>query len=76
MATELKIPSLGQGMAEGTLTEWMAGDGDQVSAGDVIYALESEKSIQEIEAPVSGVLRVVGEVGETYPVGHVIGSIE
>lgn len=76
MTTELKIPSLGQGMSEGTLAEWLAADGEQVTAGNVIYALESEKSVQEIEAPVSGILRIIGIVGEVYPVGEVIGRIE
>lgn len=76
MTTELKIPSLGQGMTEGTLTEWLVSDGAQVTAGDAIYALESEKSVQEMEAPVSGVLRTIGTAGEVYPVGEVIGTIE
>lgn len=76
MSTQLKIPSLGQGMSEGTLTEWLVSDGTQVAAGDSIYALESEKSVQEIQAPVSGVLRTIGKPGEVYPVGEVIGRIE
>lgn len=76
MATELKIPSLGQGMSEGTLIEWFVADGAEVSTGDLLYALESEKSVQEIEAPVSGIVKRVGQEGEVYPVGEVIGSIE
>jgi pyruvate/2-oxoglutarate dehydrogenase complex dihydrolipoamide acyltransferase (E2) component len=76
MAIELKIPSLGQGMIEGTIAEWLAADGSQVVAGDPIYTMENEKSTQEIEAPIDGVLHIYGEAGETYPVGMVIGCIE
>jgi pyruvate/2-oxoglutarate dehydrogenase complex dihydrolipoamide acyltransferase (E2) component len=76
MAIDLKIPSMGQGMSEGTLNEWLASDGAQVSEGEAIYSLESEKSTLEIESPASGVLRIVAEAGETYPVGTVIGRIE
>jgi pyruvate/2-oxoglutarate dehydrogenase complex dihydrolipoamide acyltransferase (E2) component len=76
MSTLLKIPALGQGMIEGLLSEWLVADGAQVAAGDPIYALESEKSVQEVEAPVSGILRIVCDAGETYPVSTVIGRIE
>ncbi len=76
MSTEIRIPSLGVGMTEGVLTEWIAGDGDIVTMGDVLYNLETDKTVQEIEAPVSGTLRVAAEPGETYAVGTLIGRIE
>jgi pyruvate/2-oxoglutarate dehydrogenase complex dihydrolipoamide acyltransferase (E2) component len=76
MSTELRIPSLGASMTEGTLTEWLVSDGDSVKTGDPIYALESEKALQEIESPASGVIRIVGKAGGTYPVGEFIGQIE
>jgi len=59
-----------------TLSEWMFGDGEQVEAGDVIYTIETDKTTTEIEAPVSGVLRVAGVEGEVYPVGTLVGTIE
>jgi pyruvate/2-oxoglutarate dehydrogenase complex dihydrolipoamide acyltransferase (E2) component len=76
MTTEILLPKLGFSMNEGTLTEWLAGDGATVEAGQQLYALESEKSIQEIEAPASGTLRILKEAGEVYEVGTVIGVIE
>jgi pyruvate/2-oxoglutarate dehydrogenase complex dihydrolipoamide acyltransferase (E2) component len=67
---------LGMGMSEGILSEWLAEDGAQVEEGTPIYALETDKSVQEVESPASGVLRISGKVGETYPVGDLIGTIE
>lgn len=76
MSTEIRVPKLGMGMTEGVLSEWLVQDGAYVEAGSDLYSLENEKSIQEIEAPVSGKLRVVGKEGETYAVGEVIGYID
>ena len=60
---------------EGTLTEWLVEDGAMVEAGQAIYALETDKSVQEIEAPESGKLIQKVAAGETYPVGTEIGEI-
>lgn len=76
MATELTLPKLGFSMTEGMLAEWLVADGDQVTEGQVIYALESDKSTQEVESPAAGTVRIVGVVGETYQVGDVLGAIE
>jgi len=54
---ELTMPKLGMSMTEGELAEWLVPDGAQVSEGEVIYSVESEKSTQEVEAPASGTLR-------------------
>lgn len=75
MTTQILLPKLGFSMNEAMLVEWMAEDGAQVSKGQPIYAIESEKSLQEIEAPVDGILRILLEAGETYEVGTVIGEI-
>ena len=76
MSTEIKIPMLSMGMTEATLREWLVQDGAMVEEGMAIYCLESDKAIQEIQSPVGGVLRIRGTVGETYPVGELIGTIE
>jgi pyruvate/2-oxoglutarate dehydrogenase complex dihydrolipoamide acyltransferase (E2) component len=75
MATEIILPKLGFSMDEATLTEWLVADGGAVKEGEPLYAIESEKSVQEIEAPASGTLRVIKEPGEIYLVGTVIGEI-
>jgi pyruvate/2-oxoglutarate dehydrogenase complex dihydrolipoamide acyltransferase (E2) component len=76
MATEIILPKIGFAMNEGTLSEWLVKDGAQVAAGAPLFSFESDKSVNEVEAPASGVLRVLKPVGESYPVGTVIGLIE
>lgn len=76
MAYEILLPKLGFSMNEGTLSEWMVADGAAVTEGQPLYALESDKSTQEVEAPASGTLKILMAVGETYPVGTVLGVIE
>ena len=76
MATEIILPKLGFSMNEGELTEWLVEDGGQVIEGAPLFALESDKSTTEVEAPASGILRILKGVGETYPVGTILGIIE
>ena len=75
MPTTLTRPKLQMSTTEGTLTEWLVEDGATVTAGQAIYALETDKSVQEIEAPESGRLIQKAAAGETYPVGTEIGEI-
>jgi len=73
--TTLTIPKLQMSTTEGTLTEWLVDDGATVEAGQPIYALETDKSVQEIEAPEAGTLTQKVVAGETYAVGTEIGEI-
>lgn len=75
MTTQLTIPRLEMSMTEGVLAEWLVADGAQVKEGDVIYSLETGKSVMEIQAPASGKLTQKAQPGETYPVGTEIGEI-
>jgi len=75
MATPLTIPKLQMSTTEGTLAEWLVDDGAVVEEGQPIYSLETDKSVQEIEAPVSGRLTQKATAGETYDVGTLIGEI-
>ncbi|KRB82998.1 dihydrolipoamide acyltransferase [Sphingomonas sp. Root710] len=75
MATELTMPQLSMSMTEGDLVEWLVPDGSTVNEGDPVYAVESEKSTQEVTAPVTGVLRQAAAPGETYAVGTLLGEI-
>ncbi len=76
MATDILLPKIGFSMNEGQISEWLAADGDTVSEGQPLFLLEADKSANEVEAPASGTLRISAEVGETYPVGTVLGTIE
>lgn len=72
----LKMPKGAVSMQEGKLVEWFVNDGDPVSLGQTIYAIETEKTTMEIECPFEGTFKRLGEVGETYKVGHPIAEIE
>jgi pyruvate/2-oxoglutarate dehydrogenase complex dihydrolipoamide acyltransferase (E2) component len=76
MAVEILLPKIGFSMNEGQIAEWLVKDGEQVTEGQPLFSLEADKSTNEVEAPASGTLRIVGEVGETYEVGTVLGYIE
>jgi pyruvate/2-oxoglutarate dehydrogenase complex dihydrolipoamide acyltransferase (E2) component len=75
MAFQVTIPKIGFSMNEGILSEWLAEDGSHVTEGQPLYALESDKSTNEVESPATGTLKIIGEVGETYEVGVVIAEI-
>jgi pyruvate/2-oxoglutarate dehydrogenase complex dihydrolipoamide acyltransferase (E2) component len=76
MAVEVVLPKLGFTMSEGAVSSWLVADGAAVTEGAPLYELEAEKSVQEIEAPASGTLRIITPAGETVPTGTVIASIE
>jgi pyruvate dehydrogenase E2 component (dihydrolipoyllysine-residue acetyltransferase) len=74
MATEIKLPRLGQGMESGTIVKWLKSEGDQVEKGEPLYELDTDKVTQEVEADASGVLLKIAissgevEVGKTIAV--------
>ena len=76
MSTQVLMPKIGFSMDEGKLTEWLLNDGAEVKEGQPLYSLESEKSVQEIEAPATGKLKIIATPGETYKVGAVLAEIE
>ncbi len=76
MSTEILLPKIGFSMNEGQVAEWLAKDGDTVAEGQPLFLLEADKSTNEVEAPASGTLRIVAELGEIYDVGTVLGYIE
>ena len=76
MSTEVLFPKIGFSMSEGTLGQWLVPDGATVREGEPIYSLESEKSTQDVEAPASGTLKIIGKAGEVYPVGALVAQID
>lgn len=76
MSVEVLLPKIGFSMNEGVLSEWLVADGSQVTEGQPILSLESDKSTNEVESPASGAIRMVAAVGETYEVGTVLAVIE
>lgn len=70
------MPKMGDGMEEGTLLKWLKSEGDEVSEGDAIAEIETDKVSLEIEATDSGTLSrlLVGE-GDVVPIGQPIAQI-
>jgi pyruvate dehydrogenase E2 component (dihydrolipoamide acetyltransferase) len=56
MATEVKLPRLGQGMESGTIVRWLKTEGDAVAKGEPLFELDTDKVTQEVEADSDGVL--------------------
>ena len=57
------------------LAEWLVEDGGTVKVGQPLYSLELDKSVQEIESPASGTLKVIAPAGEVYEIGALIAEI-
>jgi len=76
MTVEVCLAKVGFSMSEGRLVEWLVNDGDKVNEDQAIYTVESEKAIEEITSPASGIIRIKKEAGEVYKVGEVLGEIE
>ncbi len=65
MATEIKLPRLGQGMEAGTIVRWLKSEGDEVAKGEPLFELDTDKVTQEVEADAAGVLlKIVVPEGE------------
>ncbi|MCY3894787.1 MAG: 2-oxo acid dehydrogenase subunit E2 [Acidimicrobiaceae bacterium] len=73
MAIEFAMPKLGLTMESGTILRWLVPDGAEVTAGQAVLLVETDKVETEIEASGSGVLAQTGEIGVEYPCGVRIG---
>jgi len=74
MAVELKMPALSPTMEEGTLAKWLVKEGDEVSSGDILAEIETDKATMEFEAVDEGTISkiVVPEGTDGVKVGTVI----
>ena len=75
MATEIKLPRLGQGMESGTIVKWLKSEGEKVEKGEPLYELDTDKVTQEVEADASGVLLKIAVAEGEVPVGKTIAVI-
>ena len=77
MATEVKVPVLGESITEATLGEWLKKPGEAVKADEPIASLETDKVSVEVPSPVDGVMgEWAVKVGDTVEVGAMIATIE
>jgi pyruvate dehydrogenase E2 component (dihydrolipoyllysine-residue acetyltransferase) len=76
MATPIRMPALTQTSDELRLTAWLKSEGDQVTAGEPLFAAETDKAELEVEATASGtLLRCLAVPGETVSIGTVVAWI-
>ncbi len=78
MAFEISIPRLGWSMEEGTFAGWRKEAGDVIRRGDILFELEGEKALQEIEAVDEGVLAIAvngPKPGDVLKVGAIVGYL-
>jgi pyruvate dehydrogenase E2 component (dihydrolipoamide acetyltransferase) len=69
MPTIVTMPKWGLTMTSGTVTSWSREEGDPVTEGVPLLTVETEKAVDDVEAPTSGVLRkIVADVGSEVPV--------
>ncbi|MBT4587844.1 MAG: dihydrolipoamide succinyltransferase, partial [Rhodospirillaceae bacterium] len=76
MATEIKVPTLGESLTEATVATWLKSVGDAVAADEPILELETDKVTMEVNAPVAGTLtEISAEAGAEVEVGALLGVI-
>ncbi|WP_147180711.1 MULTISPECIES: 2-oxoglutarate dehydrogenase complex dihydrolipoyllysine-residue succinyltransferase [Alphaproteobacteria] len=76
MATEIRVPTLGESVSEATVGTWFKKVGDTVKVDEPLVELETDKVTVEVPSPVSGVLtEIVAANGETVGLGALLGQI-
>ena len=76
MIHEITMPAMGADMTEGTVVKWLKNEGDEVARGDKLAEIETDKTVVEMEAYNTGILRriVLGD-GTKAPVGSLLAYI-
>ncbi|MAU61016.1 MAG: dihydrolipoyllysine-residue succinyltransferase [Parvibaculum sp.] len=76
MATEIRVPTLGESVTEATVAQWFKKPGESVAADEPLVELETDKVTVEVPAPAAGVLsEIIAKDGETVEVGALLGQI-
>ena len=72
MATEVKVPPVGESISSGILAVWHVQEGDHVKRDQLLFELETDKITSEGLAEVSGVIAIKTEEGEEVEIGQVV----
>jgi len=76
MATDIRVPALGESVTEATIGQWFKKVGDVVAADEPVVELETDKVTIEVPAPAAGILEAISaNAGDTVNVGSLIGAI-
>jgi 2-oxoglutarate dehydrogenase E2 component (dihydrolipoamide succinyltransferase) len=76
MATEIRVPTLGESITEATVGKWFKKAGDPVQADEPLVELETDKVTLEVNAPSAGVLsEIAADTGKTVAIGALLGQV-
>ena len=75
MSVDLTIPSVGESVSSGFITQWHKADGEMVNSGDLLLTLDTDKISTEIAAESAGVLEILVQEGQDVEIGAVVGKI-
>ncbi|MEI7881485.1 MAG: biotin/lipoyl-containing protein, partial [bacterium] len=73
---EIQMPQAGQSMEEGTIVRWLKNEGDKIHSKDILFEVETDKAVVEVEAGHDGILRkIIIPVGQMVPIRTRVGLI-
>src|SRR4051794_24057969 len=72
---DITMPRLSDSMEEGTILKWLKAEGDDVSKGDELVEIETDKATMTYESDADGTLEIVADEGATLAIGEVIARI-
>ena len=74
---EIQMPAMGESVTEGTILEWHVSEGEEVSEGDTIVEVSTDKIDAEVPAPASGVItKIMAQPDDTVSVGQVLAQLD
>ena len=74
---EIQMPAMGESVTEGTILEWHVAEGEEVSEGDTIVEVSTDKIDAEVPAPASGVItKIMAQPDDTVSVGQVLAQLD
>lgn len=73
---DVKVPAVGESIAEVTIAAWLKADGDMVKMDEPILSIESDKATLEVAAPQAGKLKILVKEGETVAIGAKVATVD
>ena len=76
MATEIKIPNVGESITSANVARWHKQNGEAVAKGETVLTIETDKVSNDIEADVAGILNILVQEGEEVAIGTVVATLD
>jgi len=73
---QIKVPASGESITSANVAKWQKNSGQFVNKGEILVTLETDKVSNELEAPASGILKVITPEGEEVAIGAIIATID